>query len=79
MYPLERIGKKKEENMATKKAGARKSGGSKTASKGRKTAGDQYTCETCGLGITVDEECCCVNPCDLVCCDSPMKKRRSKK
>ena len=65
--------------MPTKKAGARKSGASKAVSKGKKTAGDQYTCETCGLGITVDEECCCANPCDLVCCDSPMKKRRSKK
>lgn len=65
--------------METKKAGARKSGASRTVSKGKKNAGDQYTCETCGLGITVEEECCCVNPCDLVCCDSPMKKKRASK
>jgi len=40
---------------------------------------DQYTCESCGLAVTVDEGCCCVNPCDLVCCDLPMIKRWSKK
>ena len=56
-----------------------KSVASRAASKGGKKAGDRYTCNACGLAVTVDEECCCLSPCDLVCCDMPMKKTRSKK
>jgi hypothetical protein len=65
--------------MATKKAAVRKGSVSKTLSKGRKNAGDRYVCETCGLTVTVDESCCCTDPCDLFCCDVPMKKKRSNK
>jgi hypothetical protein len=65
--------------MATKKAASRKGAGSKTTSRRRKYVGDQYVCDACGLAVTVDEECCCLNPCDLVCCDIPMEKKRSKK
>ena len=65
--------------MPTKKTGARKSGASQTTAKGRKKAGDQYLCESCGLAVTVDEPCCCINPCDLICCDLPMKKKRTGK
>jgi len=65
--------------MATKKRSVRKGAGSKTSPKGGKKAGDRYLCDACGLAVTVDEECCCLNPCDLVCCDMPMKKKQSYK
>jgi hypothetical protein len=41
--------------------------------------GDSYGCESCGLVVTVDEACGCVNVCEIVCCDMPMKKTRKAK
>jgi len=40
--------------------------------------GDAYTCSVCGLAVTVYEVCGCVETCDIICCDKPMKpKKRS--
>jgi hypothetical protein len=40
--------------------------------------GDAYKCSVCGLGITVNEACGCIDTCDIVCCEKPMKaKKRS--
>ncbi|MGB7055479.1 MAG: hypothetical protein WBE28_09190 [bacterium] len=41
--------------------------------------GDKYRCGVCGLVIKVDDACGCVNMCDIVCCDKPMKKKRKTK
>jgi hypothetical protein len=35
--------------------------------------GSRYTCGVCGLVVTVDEVCDCVEVCDLVCCGEPME------
>jgi len=51
----------------------------KAKEKRKNKAGDRYICDVCGLGVTVDEECCCADPCDLICCEMPMKRRRSGK
>ncbi len=40
--------------------------------------GDRYACEVCGLAITVDETCGCVDSCDLICCETPMTKKRAR-
>jgi hypothetical protein len=64
--------------MAVKKA-AKKAPAKKVAAKGKTKAGESYTCEVCGLAVTVDEVCGCVDACDIICCDTPMKKKRSKK
>jgi len=49
----------------------------KTAKKGVKK-GEAYKCSVCGLAVTVDEVCGCVDTCDIICCEKPMKpKRRS--
>ena len=39
--------------------------------------GDVYKCSVCGLAITVDEVCGCVDTCDIICCERPIgaKKR----
>ncbi|MFC1862307.1 hypothetical protein ACFLT4_01030 [Chloroflexota bacterium] len=29
---------------------------------------DSYVCGVCGLAITVDEACGCVDFCDIICC-----------
>lgn len=39
--------------------------------------GDKYTCELCGFTVTVDEVCGCVDTCDIICCDKPMKLKAS--
>jgi hypothetical protein len=31
-------------------------------------------CEVCGLVVTIDEECGCVDTCDLICCGKEMKE-----
>ncbi len=65
---------------AAKKAPAKKAvvkrAGCKTASRAKVKAGDQYKCSVCGLVVSVDETCGCVQKCDILCCDSQMKKKR---
>ena len=39
---------------------------------------ESYVCEVCGLAIVVDEACDCVDTCDIICCDQPMKKKKTK-
>jgi len=51
----------------------------KQASTKKKMAKDaSYACEVCGLVVSVDEVCGCVDVCDIVCCGKPMKERKSK-
>jgi len=51
----------------------------KTAKKATKKSlkkGDAYKCSVCGLAVTVDEVCGCVDACDIICCETPMKPKR---
>ena len=61
--------------MAQKKAVATPK--TKTAKK-KVTKGDAYVCEVCGLAVTVDEACGCVEVCDIICCGKPMKEKKAK-
>ena len=45
----------------------------KKATKAKKAKG--YTCEVCGLAVTVDNICGCVDTCDIVCCGEQMKTK----
>jgi len=65
--------------MAVKKGVVKRAPAKKSVGKSRTKVGDAYTCGVCGLAVTVDETCGCVDYCDIVCCDMPMKKKRSKK
>jgi len=38
--------------------------------------GDVYQCGVCGLGVTVDEVCCCEDTCDIICCEKQMKPKK---
>jgi hypothetical protein len=40
--------------------------------------GASLTCEVCGLVMSVDEVCGCVDVCDIICCGKPMKERKIK-
>ncbi|NLI30338.1 MAG: hypothetical protein GX423_09695 [Nitrospiraceae bacterium] len=35
--------------------------------------GNKYSCKTCGLVVTVDKACGCVEMFEIVCCGAPMK------
>ena len=50
----------------------------KKATKKKVAKGDSYVCEVCGLSVVVDEVCGCVDACDIVCCEKPMKERKVK-
>jgi len=38
--------------------------------------GSKFACSTCGLVVSVDEVCGCVEACDIVCCGAPMKPKK---
>ena len=58
---------------------SKKAPAKKAPAKGKNKAGDGYVCGVCGLSVTVDDVCGCVEAHDIICCDKPMKKKRSKK
>ncbi len=47
----------------------------KKATKGVKK-GQGYQCSVCGLSVVVDEVCGCIDTCDIICCEKPMKPKR---
>ena len=47
----------------------------RAAKKGTKK-GDVYECSVCGLAVTVDEVCGCVDACDIICCGKQMKPKK---
>ncbi len=51
----------------------------KKAAKGAKKKvkkGDVYKCGVCGLAVTVDEVCGCIDACDIICCEKPMTPKK---
>jgi len=48
----------------------------KKASKKNVKKGDVYQCGVCGLAVTVNEVCGCVNTCDIICCEKQMKRKK---
>jgi len=63
---------KKEEIMAQKKV--TKKATKKSFGKGVKK-GEAYKCSVCGLSVVVDEVCGCIDTCDIICCEKPMKPK----
>lgn len=57
--------------MPAKKV-AKKAGSKKPAIK----KGSKFACSECGIVVTVDEACGCVDTCDLICCDTQMKPKK---
>jgi hypothetical protein len=66
--------KKTTGKAATKKVAAKKPAPKKTAAKkATMKEGSRYVCRVCGLGVTVDTACGCVETAHLICCEKPMK------
>jgi len=59
--------------MAVKKAAKKPV---KKAAKKAVKKGEKYSCSVCGLAVTVDEVCGCVDACDIICCERQMKPKR---
>lgn len=47
--------------------------GAKKTSRAKK--GGRYACGVCGLAITVDNICGCIDACDIICCGQEMKAK----
>jgi hypothetical protein len=63
--------------MAVKKAA--KKPVKKMVKRGTKNAvkkNSAYKCSVCGLVVSVDEVCGCIDTCDIICCEKPMKAKR---
>jgi len=60
--------KKAPVKAAVKKAVAKKS----------PVKGQALECEVCGLAVIVNEDCGCVETCDIICCGAPMKAKAAK-
>jgi hypothetical protein len=50
--------------------------GSKAIAKKGVKKGDVYKCGVCGLAVRVDEVCGCIDMCDIVCCEKPMRAKK---
>ena len=61
------------------KAKAKKAPVKKAAASGKTKAGDSLVCGVCGMSVTVDEICGCVEAHDIICCERPMKRKRVRK
>jgi len=48
----------------------------KKVSKKSVKKGDVYKCTVCGLAVTVDETCGCIDYCDIICCGKEMKAKK---
>jgi hypothetical protein len=48
----------------------------KPAKKAATRKGNRYGCSVCGLVLSVVDDCAC-GTLDLMCCDTPMKKKRA--
>jgi hypothetical protein len=72
--------------VTAKKATVKKTTLKKTTAKkmvkpaGRKmkevVPGDRYSCNVCGLIVSVDEDSGFVETCDIICCGKPMKTKK---
>ncbi len=69
---VKRVAKKAAVKTASKKTPAKRTV-EKTA--GMKK-GTRYTCGVCGLAVTVDTACDCVETAHLICCERPMKMKK---
>ena len=64
--------------MATKTKKTAPAKKTTTTKKKAVTKGSKFACTTCGLVVSVDEVCGCVETCDIVCCGVPMKPKKQQ-
>ena len=63
--------------MAVKKATPVKKAAAKAPAKKRASRdGQSLVCGVCGLAVTIDEDCGCVETHEIICCGKPMKAKK---
>lgn len=67
------VTKKKVATSKAMKGSKPKRGVKKVSPKKQLKSGSHYQCGVCGLAVTVDEVCGCVDFCDIICCGEQMK------
>ncbi|MGE5893423.1 MAG: hypothetical protein ACM34I_05160 [bacterium] len=66
--------KKKAARKTAKKSKSKKAGAKRSVKKRAASgSGNRYECTVCGLAVTVDQECGCIESCDIVCCGEQMR------
>jgi hypothetical protein len=70
--PPKKAAKPAAPKAAAKPAAAKAKKPAKTSKKKVKQ-GDRYSCDICGLVVSVDEACGCVDAFDIICCGEQMK------
>ncbi len=65
--------------MPVKKAAGKKTTTKKPAARLKSRVGNRYQCGVCGMAVTVDEDCGCMEVHEIVCCGTPMKKKRASR
>jgi hypothetical protein len=71
------VAKKAVAKKPVKKAAAKPAAKAPAKKAGKQVKqGDAFKCSVCGLVVSVDDVCGCVDTCDIVCCDTPMKPKR---
>ncbi len=51
----------------------------KTVNRTKSKKGAKFVCTDCGLVVTVDRDCGCLDMHELTCCGRPMKLKRTRK
>jgi hypothetical protein len=67
---------KEEMVMATKTKKTAPAKKTTAAKKKTMKKGSKYACSACGLVVSVDEVCGCVDACEIICCGKPMKTKK---
>ncbi|MFZ5907818.1 MAG: hypothetical protein ACOYVJ_10530 [Nitrospirota bacterium] len=60
----------------TKKPVSKKPAGTRTQRKAGIRKGTKFSCEICGLIVSVDEVCGCIETCDIICCGEQMTRKK---
>jgi hypothetical protein len=70
---VRKAAKKKARKTAKRSAAPKRTAKASPGRQKELRAGSSYACSTCGLVVTVDEVCGCVDFCDIICCGEQMK------
>lgn len=68
------FGAKRQEIFLNKEVSMVKKRITKKAKRSKRNS--RYICEACGMIVTVDNVCNCVDACDIICCGKEMKPKK---
>jgi hypothetical protein len=72
------MAEKKATTTAPVKKAAVKAPVKKATAKKVSRNGQSLVCGVCGLSVTIDEDCGCIETHEILCCGEPMKERKAR-